>query len=63
MELFPVIMLIASLVYGGVMFMKVRRTRRARRRRARGLCAHCAYDLAGVHSGMCPECGAPFVPR
>jgi hypothetical protein len=26
-------------------------------RGARGLCPHCAYDLRGDRSGICPECG------
>ncbi len=28
-----------------------------RRRRKRGLCIHCAYNLTGNVSGICPECG------
>src|SRR5262249_50413980 len=30
---------------------------RRSRRRKRGLCIHCAYDLTGNVSGVCPECG------
>jgi hypothetical protein len=29
----------------------------ARRRNRRGLCPHCGYDLTGLESGVCPECG------
>ncbi len=31
---------------------------RRRRRRDHGLCVHCAYDLTGNASGVCPECGS-----
>jgi hypothetical protein len=34
---------------------KWRRVRRARH----GLCIHCGYDLRGLRSAQCPECGAP----
>ena len=34
--------------------------RRRRRRLKRGLCPHCAYDLRGIDSPRCPECGAPI---
>lgn len=30
---------------------------RARRRAARGECTRCGYSLAGLGSGICPECG------
>ena len=36
-----------------------RKWRTARRRRA-GLCVTCAYDLRGLTSPRCPECGSPF---
>ncbi len=29
-------------------------------RRELGLCIHCAYDLTGNTSGVCPECGTPI---
>lgn len=32
-------------------------TARAARRSRRGLCTRCAYDLRGIASGVCPECG------
>lgn len=35
---------------------------RPARRRAQGLCPRCAYDLAGLTPGPCPECGLPSVP-
>ena len=30
---------------------------RRRRRIKRGLCPKCAYDLRGIESSACPECG------
>lgn len=35
----------------------VRGRRRARRRAAAGRCVSCGYDLRGLSSGRCPECG------
>jgi hypothetical protein len=32
---------------------------RSRRRLRRGLCSRCAYDLRGLASPACPECGHP----
>ena len=32
---------------------------RHRRRYGNNCCAHCGYDLSGVHS-LCPECGKPI---
>lgn len=32
-----------------------------RRRALKGLCIHCAYDLTGNTSGLCPECGKPII--
>ncbi len=32
-------------------------------RRSRELCAHCAYNLRGNTSGVCPECGTPAQPH
>lgn len=37
-------------------------TGRQKRRRERSLCIHCAYDLTGNTSGLCPECGHPIIP-
>lgn len=36
---------------------------RRSRRVARGLCLNCGYDLRGVGSGVCPECGHTMEPR
>lgn len=33
------------------------------RRRARGLCPACGYDLRGIESDRCPECGNATEPR
>jgi hypothetical protein len=33
--------------------------RLARRRNLPGHCPHCTYDLRGLHSPRCPECGKP----
>jgi len=33
-----------------------------RRRKLKGLCIHCAYDLTGNQSGICPECGTRTAP-
>ncbi len=35
---------------------------RRRRRRKRGLCIHCAYNLTGLSSNRCPECGHEIAP-
>ena len=40
----------------GIMFAAVGVLRRKRRAR-RGLCVKCAYDLRGIDSSQCPECG------
>ncbi|HVZ93205.1 MAG TPA: hypothetical protein VG797_01720 [Phycisphaerales bacterium] len=33
-----------------------------RRARTLGLCSHCRYDLRGLTSPQCPECGNPSAP-
>lgn len=50
-----------ALAYGGLAgFAAVRK----RFRRRRGVCAKCNYDLRGIDSYRCPECGARIhVPR
>lgn len=35
---------------------------RARRFLSRGLCPSCRYSLAGLETGVCPECGTPIHP-
>jgi hypothetical protein len=35
---------------------------RARRLLSRGLCPSCRYSLAGLETGVCPECGTPIHP-
>lgn len=39
-----------------------RRAWRAYRRRRRGLCEACGYNLTGLTSSTCPECGCAFEP-
>lgn len=60
--LFPGFIILVGLVYGGLWIAAstVRFPSRLRslRRRRRGLCGRCGYDLDGVPSGICPECGA-----
>ena len=48
-----------TLIYGAlwwILFAGLISARAARRAR-RGLCVRCAYDLRGVSSDVCPECG------
>ena len=48
-----------TLIYGAlwwILFAGLISARAVRRAR-RGLCPRCAYDLRGVSSGVCPECG------
>ena len=49
-----VIVLGVTLIAGVV---GVKRVRRERDRHQRGLCHYCAYDLRGIASARCPECG------
>ena len=37
--------------------------RRARRRARGGGCVRCGYNLRGLSSLNCPECGAPLIAR
>lgn len=37
-----------------------RRTSGRTRRGPDGRCVECGYDLAGLRSGVCPECGASY---
>lgn len=50
--LFVLLGLIYPLYVFGVLPFVIRR-----RRQQKGLCIHCAYDLTGNESGVCPECG------
>ncbi|UCG33887.1 MAG: hypothetical protein JSU68_04465 [Phycisphaerales bacterium] len=36
---------------------------RKARRRARRVCSECGYDLRGLTTARCPECGTPFDAR
>jgi hypothetical protein len=48
-----------SLIYAALCWLVIAGlvSARAARRARRGLCTRCAYDLRGVTSGVCPECG------
>jgi hypothetical protein len=52
----------AYVVVAGIMSVLLLRARWASedrlRRRAEGCCLGCGYDLRGLTSGRCPECGA-----
>jgi len=43
--------------FAAIIFSLVKLRREIRRRRP-GHCAKCDYDLAGLRTGKCPECGA-----
>ena len=47
-------------IYGGAVFVLLSAPALVRswRRRRRGGCANCGYDVSGITSGVCPECGA-----
>lgn len=49
--------LIALTAWPGLVWIGHRIRTRPARRQARGLCRKCAYDLAGLDTGACPECG------
>lgn len=59
--LFPGFMLLVALVYGvmlaGERSVRIPRSVRARHRRHCGHCVACGYDLAGITTDVCPECG------
>lgn len=48
---------IPVLAFVAVALLPVVLKTRVKMRRSRGLCIHCAYDLHGNVSGICPECG------
>jgi len=51
-----------ALLFGVYPLIALRRGIRQARRRRRdrgGLCADCGYNLTGLASGRCPECGGP----
>ncbi|MBK7403236.1 MAG: hypothetical protein IPJ41_01045 [Phycisphaerales bacterium] len=57
---------LAALLYsfaGWKAWFTARPWSRTARRRRRGLCMACGYDLRGIESGVCPECGRPSEPR
>jgi hypothetical protein len=56
----------AGLIYsltGWPAWFAARPWSRSARRRSRGLCPSCAYELSGIESGVCPECGASVTHR
>ncbi len=54
---FNILVLVAFLAATSFMLWSVRR--RWLGVAPAGHCRHCAYDLTGNESGVCPECGAP----
>jgi len=50
-----VALLVSALIDSGL--RKAQRSLMADTRRERGLCASCSYDLTGLTTGRCPECG------
>jgi hypothetical protein len=54
---------VLCVVFGGLALpgvLGVVRAARRRRRVRRGLCGTCGYDLRGISSARCPECGSDF---
>lgn len=58
----PIIVFLAASTYLLDTFRANRSQRRQRLRRSAGLCIQCAYDLRGLNSRVCPECGMAFAP-
>lgn len=58
----PVIAFLAASAYLFDTFRASRSQRRQRLRRGAGLCTQCSYDLRGLNSRVCPECGMAFTP-
>ena len=52
----PWLFVLLGLIYPLYVFAVLPFVIRGRRKR-KGLCIHCAYDLTGNTSGVCPECG------
>ena len=50
----PVLVVVG--VIGAALF-HLRRASRDRERQRQGLCVRCTYDLRGIASARCPECG------
>lgn len=51
--------LLAALFWSMAWIPERRRAARRDLARSRGLCAACSYDLTGLPTGRCPECGSP----
>ena len=53
-------LLASSIGYGSILWLMLAAPFELRRRwrRRRGLCIECGYDLRGIDSQKCPECGA-----
>lgn len=55
------LMAIAGVIIGVVLAERLTREKR-RLTPAHELCATCSYDLRGIDSDQCPECGCPISP-
>lgn len=54
------LILLAALVVAVILF--IRMLRRPRRRGTTPHCARCEYNLTGLTSDRCPECGTEMIP-
>lgn len=56
-----VFLMLAAVVYFTLFLMKELIFKGIQSARySRGVCGNCAYDLTGIMSGTCPECGTPI---
>ncbi|MHC4909585.1 MAG: hypothetical protein ACYTF9_07710 [Planctomycetota bacterium] len=55
----PIVFIVAHLALGAGVVLLTIGWRKARRRLQRGLCRDCGYELRGLETERCPECGRP----